>query len=104
MGVGVGGTEMLTVTKFCGSINGVTVVEARGPGGAVGIDSVSDAKAGSGVLSTVVTMVVGMLIVTVSATSLNGAIEDKIDAAKGVSGAAGAGSLDGTVVTTVVDI
>ena len=102
-GVVVGIGEMLNVTKFCGSIEGVTVVEARGPGN-VSVGSVSDSKAVSCVLCTVVTTAVERRTVTVSAASLDGVTEDAIDATTGVSGAAGAGSLNGTVVITVVDI
>ena len=89
-GGNVGKTEELIVTKFCGSVNGVTVVAARGIGFA-SFDTVSAAKAACGVVSTVVTMVVSMLIVTISGTTADGSTEAKTDAAKD---AASAGTLD----------
>ena len=102
-GVGVGITGLLGVTKLSGLTSGVTVVEARGPGD-VNVDDISGAEGDSDVSETVVTMVIGRLIVSVSAVSPDGVTEDSIDCANGVSGAAGAGSLIGTVVIIVVVI
>jgi hypothetical protein len=102
-GVGVESTEVLSVTKSWGLISGVTVVEASGAG-AVRVDGVSDAGADSGVLSTVTTIVVERLTVTVSSISLDDGSEDATEAAKAVADAADTGSLNGTVVITVVDI
>ena len=101
-GVGVGTTEVLTVTKFCGPTSGVTVVEASGPGD-VRVDILSEVEAVSGVLCTVVTMIVERRTVTVCALSLAGVGEDAIDIVEAISGAADTGSLNGTVLITVVD-
>jgi hypothetical protein len=84
-------------------ISGVTVVKAS-DAGEFRVDGVSDAGADSGVLSTVTTMVVERLNVTVSAMSLDDGSEDAAEAAKAVADAADTGSLNGTVVITVVDI
>jgi trimeric autotransporter adhesin len=89
----VGRTEELIVTKPCGSVNGVTVVESRGIGFA-GFDTVSAARAASSVVSTLVTIVVSMLIVTISGTTADGSAEARTDVAKDVSNAASAGMLD----------
>lgn len=94
---------MLGVTKLSGLTSGVTVVEARGPSD-VNVDDVSEAERDSNVSETVVTMVIGRLIVSVSAVSRDGVTEVSIDCATGVSSAAGTGSLNGTVVIIVVVI
>lgn len=86
MGVGIAG--LLTVTRFCGPTSGVTVVAAKGPG-FDRLDVASGADVDSGVLSTVLTIVLERRAVTVCIGSLDCVTGEGTDATRGVPDAVG---------------
>jgi hypothetical protein len=97
--VGVGISEVLAVTKFCGLSSGVTVVDASALGEAR-LACASETATGSGVLWTVVVVVGGGTTAAVSGVSTDAAKEDSID----VGGAVSDTAATGTVVVIVVDM